>query len=139
MRKGDKRIFNDEGKLEELICLRSGDPYKWTYSALGRYFHCDHTTILYQLRQYETVKVFPLSKSPPKDEVAAEFPISLYFSKPLIPKKLSIPKISAKQYKEAMRPKDYPYCPDCGHRFVPTGESPDKCLYCFHHPKLSNS
>jgi len=37
--------------LQLMIDLRNSDPIKWNYSALGRYFKRDHTTIMYHFRR----------------------------------------------------------------------------------------
>lgn len=37
--------------LAQMVALRLEDPIKWTYSALGRHFHKDHTTIMYHCQR----------------------------------------------------------------------------------------
>ncbi len=45
MREHFKKLFQTNPVLlQRMLELRKQDPIKWNYSALGRHFHCDHTT-----------------------------------------------------------------------------------------------
>lgn len=48
MRTPYKKIFQDQNKVVELLKLRSEG---YSMERLARYFHCDHTSIMYQLRK----------------------------------------------------------------------------------------
>ena len=48
MRTGDKRIFDDEKLLKEMLELRSAG---WSYLKLAKKYNCDHTSILYQCKK----------------------------------------------------------------------------------------
>src|SRR3990167_10071097 len=48
MKKGDKKLFLDEEKLQEMFKLRKGG---WSYNALAKKYRCDHTSIIYQCQK----------------------------------------------------------------------------------------
>lgn len=48
MRTPYKKIFQDQSKVAELLKLRSEG---YSMERLARYFRCDHTSIMYQLKK----------------------------------------------------------------------------------------
>src|SRR3990167_7592683 len=48
MRKGDKKLFLEEGKLQEMFKLRERG---WSYNALAKKYGCDHTSIIHQCQK----------------------------------------------------------------------------------------
>lgn len=50
MRSSYKKIFKDKEKINELLRLRRSNPVM-SIEALARYFECDHSSIIYQLKK----------------------------------------------------------------------------------------
>jgi len=50
MRSSYKKIFKDKKKIDELLLLRRSKPVM-SIEALARYFECDHSSIIYQLKK----------------------------------------------------------------------------------------
>lgn len=49
MRKGDKKIFNTQETINDIISLREKG---WTYPKIAKKYNCDHTSIIYQIQKY---------------------------------------------------------------------------------------
>src|SRR3990167_6884614 len=57
MKKGNKKLFLDEEKLQEMLELRKGG---WSYNALAKKYGCDHTSIIYQCQKHKIKNQFKM-------------------------------------------------------------------------------
>lgn len=76
MAKSYERIFKDKTILRGMIFLHYQNPKKWTFSALGRMYSVDHTTIIHHWQKFR------------KGDYLFEFTKSEYFDIPPLPQRI---------------------------------------------------